>query len=53
MYLDHYIYLEAGYIDPMLAQCRATVYDGGPTLNQHWVNVSRLLRMDLINENNG
>ena len=27
----------------MLVQCCATVYDGGPTLNQHWVNDARLL----------
>ena len=27
----------------MLDQCWPTVYDVGPTLIQHWVNVSRLL----------
>ena len=27
-------------IDPMLVQCWASVVDDGPTLNQHWVNVS-------------
>ena len=26
---------------PLLFQCWATVYDGGPAMNQHWVNVSR------------
>ena len=30
-------------IDPMLVQCWSTVYDAGPTLGQHWVDVSRLL----------
>ena len=24
--------------DPMLVYCRASVADGGPTVNQHWVN---------------
>ena len=28
------------YIDPMLFQCWSSVADGGPTLKQHWVNVS-------------
>ena len=29
-------------LDPMLDQCWATaVYDGGPTLDQHWITVSR------------
>ena len=27
----------------MLFQCRANVADGGPTLKQHWLNVSCLL----------
>ena len=27
----------------MLVQCWSTVYDAGPTLNQHWDNVSYLL----------
>ena len=31
------------YIAPMLVQCRTTVYDAGPTLNQNWVNVLCLL----------
>ena len=31
------------YINPMLAQCWPTVYDAGPTLDQHWVDVSCLL----------
>ena len=31
------------YIDPVLGQCWATVCDGGPTLTQHWVDVSCLL----------
>ena len=30
-------------IDPMLVQCWASVVDGGPTLDQHWVYVSCLL----------
>ena len=30
-------------VDPMLIQCWANVEDGGPTLNQYWVNVSCLL----------
>ena len=29
--------------DPMLGRCWTTVYDVGPTLNQHWVVVSCLL----------
>ena len=29
--------------NPMLVQCWASVEDGGPTLNQHWVDVSCLL----------
>ena len=27
-------------IEPMLAQCWASDVDGGPTLNQHWLNIS-------------
>ena len=27
------------YVHPMLIQCWASVADGGPILNQHWVNV--------------
>ena len=30
-------------IEAMLGQCWADVVDGGPTLNQHWFNVSCLL----------
>ena len=30
-------------IVPMLGQCWSIVYDAGPTLNQHWDNVSCLL----------
>ena len=30
------------YVDPMLDQCWASVYDGGPALVQHWVDVSCL-----------
>ena len=26
------------YINPMLVQCWASVVDGGPTLDQHWVS---------------
>ena len=29
-------------VDPALLQCWPTVADGGPTLNQHWINVSLL-----------
>ena len=28
---------------PMMVQCWASVADGGPALNQHWVNVPCLL----------
>ena len=30
-------------VQPMLVQCWATVVDGGPTLNQHWLDTSYLL----------
>ena len=30
-------------VDPVLVQCRASVYDAGPTLNQHRVNASCVL----------
>ena len=30
-------------IEPMLYQCWASVVDGGPALEQHWVDVSCLL----------
>ena len=30
-------------VHPMLVQCWASVVDGGPTLNRHWVNVSSSL----------
>ena len=33
------------YIAPLLVQCWASVVDGGPTLNQHWDNVSCLLTL--------
>ena len=36
-------YKQTRGIDPILVQCWATVYDDGPTLNQYWVNASRLL----------
>ena len=26
-----------------LTQCRLNVYDAGPTINQHWLSISRLL----------
>ena len=32
----------------MLGQCWADVVDGGPTLNQHWSNVSCLLGRQMI-----
>ena len=34
---------QARDIDPVLFQCWASVADAGPTLKQHWVNVSCLL----------
>ena len=34
---------EKTYIDPMLGYCWPAVSDVGPTLTQHWVNVSCLL----------
>ena len=30
-------------IQPMLAQCWSSVADDGPTLRQHWLNISCLL----------
>ena len=35
-------------VHQMLVQCWASVADGGPTLHQHWVNVSCLLGIDFI-----
>ena len=35
-------------VDRMLFQCWADVVDGGPTLKQHWVNVSCLLGTTLL-----
>ena len=32
------------YTDPMLVQCWSIVCDAGPTLSQHWIIVSCLLR---------
>ena len=34
--------------DPMLVQCWSTVYDGCPALNQHWADVSWLLRSQWV-----
>ena len=34
-------------IHQMLFQCWASVEDGGPTLKQHWMNVSCLPGMDV------
>ena len=34
---------DPGNIHPMLVQCKPIVSDTGPTLHQHWVNVSCLL----------
>ena len=31
------------YIEPMLVYCWADVADDGPTLNEHWFNVTCLL----------
>ena len=36
------IFLQTGYMEPMLFKLCATVYDAGPTLKQHWVNASCL-----------
>ena len=36
-----------GRVQPVLVQCWAIVYDAGPTLNQHWRYVSRLLTFAL------
>ena len=33
-----------GISRPMLVQCWSTVYDVGPTLTQHWFNMSCLTR---------
>ena len=33
-------------IEPLLIQCWASVVDGGPTLNQQWLNVACLLGSD-------
>ena len=30
-------------VEPLSVQCWASVVDGGPTLNQQWLNVSSLL----------
>ena len=38
-----YISQQTQGIDTMFDQCRATVYDAGPTLNQQWLNVLFLL----------
>ena len=35
-----------GYIQPLLAQCWASVADGGPTSIQHWFNLLFLLNLD-------
>ena len=35
-------------IEPMLGQCWNDVVDGGPTLAQHWFNVSCLLRSPCV-----
>ena len=34
--------------DPMLLYCWAIVCNSGPTIQEHWVNVSRLLGMLVI-----
>ena len=34
--------------EPMLIQCWHSVHDTGPTLNQHWSNVSCLLRAQAV-----
>ena len=37
------LYQQTRYINPVLVQCWASVVAGGPTLHQHWVDVSCLL----------
>ena len=36
------------YINPILVQCWSTVYDAGPTLDQHWVGESCYLSFSLL-----
>ena len=38
-----YYYDRSKHIHPLLFQCWASVEDGGPRLNQHWVNAPCLL----------
>ena len=38
------------HIEPMLAQCRPTVCDAGPTLNQYCFNMSCLLRINPLSQ---
>ena len=40
LFAGHTIY--SVYINPVLTKCWASVVDGGPTLDQHWVDVSCL-----------
>ena len=35
-------------VEPMLIYCWPTVYDGGPTLKQHWFNALRFLGTAMI-----
>ena len=39
---DPRITRQTRHVDPMLSWCWSSVCDAGPTLAQHWVNVSRL-----------
>ena len=34
--LKDFNFIKFGNVEQMLVQCWATVYDAGPTLNQHW-----------------
>ena len=37
------VFQQTRYINPMLVQYWPIVYDTGPTMNQHWVDVSCFL----------
>ena len=46
-------YQEIRHIYPMFDQCWPTVYDAGPTLVKHWVDVSCLPGIQVIRESSG
>ena len=35
-------------VQPMLFQCWSTVFNAGPTLNRHWLNILCLMGRDLL-----